>query len=79
MNTHEFIFSGQLKYRIGRHLVFWTLFSLHFIIQNLMIGGPGEAKTSRTFLESASHFLENLIPAAIPNNIKGKNNPSTIA
>ncbi len=57
MNTHEFIFSGQLKYRIGRHLVFWILFSLHFIIQNLMIGGPGEAKTSRTFLESASHFL----------------------
>jgi sensor histidine kinase YesM len=57
MNTHEFIFSGQLKYRIGRHLVFWILFSLHFIIQNLMIGGPGEAKTSRAFLESASHFL----------------------
>ena len=57
MNTHEFIFSSQLKYRLGRHLVFWILFSLHFIIQNLMIGGPGEAKTSRTFLESASHFL----------------------
>ena len=57
MNTHEFIFSKQLKYRVGRHLVFWILFSLHFIIQNLMIGGPGEAKTSRTFLESASHFL----------------------
>jgi sensor histidine kinase YesM len=33
------------------------VFSLHFIIQNLMIGGPGEAKTSRTFLQSASHFL----------------------
>jgi len=57
MNTHEFIFSNEPKYRIGRHLVFWILFSLHFIIQNLMIGGPGEARTSRTFLESASHFL----------------------
>ena len=57
MNTHEFIFSNQLRYRLGRHIVFWMLFSLHFIIQNLMIGGPGEAKTSRTFLESASHFL----------------------
>src|SRR6186997_2408551 len=57
MNTHEIIFSDQLKYRIGRHVVFGILFSLHFIIQNLMIGGPGEAKTSRTFLESASHFL----------------------
>jgi sensor histidine kinase YesM len=57
MNAHEFIFSGRLKYRIGRHLVFWLLFSLHFIIQNLMIGGPGEGKTSRAFLESASHFL----------------------
>ena len=57
MNRNDFIFSNQLKYRFGRHLVFWVLFSLHFIIQNLMIGGPGEAKTSRTFLESASHFL----------------------
>jgi len=57
MNTHELIFSDKPKYRIGRHLIFWILFSLHFIIQNLMIGGPGEAKTSRTFLESASHFL----------------------
>jgi sensor histidine kinase YesM len=57
MNTHEFIFSDEPKYRIGRHLIFWILFSLHFIIQNLMIGGPGEAKTSRTFLESTSHFL----------------------
>src|SRR6186713_1102965 len=57
MNTHEFIFSNQPKYRLGRHLIFWILFSLHFIIQNLMIGGPGEARTSRTFLESASHFL----------------------
>ena len=57
MNTHEFIFSNRLKYRLGRHVIFWILFSLHFIIQNLMIGGPGEAKTSRTFLESVSHFL----------------------
>lgn len=57
MNTHDFIFSNQLKYRLGRHLTFWILFSLHFIIQNLMIGGPGEAKTSRSFLESTSHFL----------------------
>ena len=57
MNTHEFIFSNQLRYRLGRHIVFWMLFSFHFIIQNLMVGGPGEAKTSRTFFESASHFL----------------------
>ncbi|MFC0772451.1 sensor histidine kinase [Terrimonas alba] len=57
MNTHEIIFSNQPKYRIGRHAIFWILFSLHFIIQNLMIGGPGEGKTSRTFLQSASHFL----------------------
>src|SRR5215204_2011636 len=57
MNTHDFIFSNRLKYRLARHLTFWILFSLHFIIQNLMIGGPGEAKTSRTFLESTSHFL----------------------
>lgn len=57
MTIHEFIFSDQKKYRLGRHIIFWILFSLHFIIQNLMIGGAGEGSTSRTFLESASHFL----------------------
>jgi len=57
MNTHEFIFSDQTKYKLGRHIIFWILFSLHFIIQNLMVGGPREGATARTFFESASHFL----------------------
>src|SRR5437773_5722052 len=57
MTRNNFIFSNQPKHRLARHLAFWVLFSLHFIIQNLMIGGPGEGKTSRTFFESASHFL----------------------
>src|SRR5262245_24163978 len=57
MNTHEFIFSNQTKYRIARHAIFWILFSLHFIIQNLMVGGPGEARNSRTFLQSVSHSM----------------------
>jgi histidine kinase len=57
VEQHDLIFSNQLRHKIARHLFFWIAFSLHFIIQNLMIGGPGEAKTSRTFLESSSHFL----------------------
>src|SRR5215217_6025574 len=57
MNRQAFIFSNQRKHRIARHLAFWLVFSLHFVIQNLLIGGPGEAKTSRTFLDSCIHLL----------------------
>jgi len=57
MTLNKFIFSDQPKTRLARHLVFWLIFSLHFVIQNLMIGGPGEGKTSRTFLQSFLHFL----------------------
>lgn len=55
--NHEFIFSNEPRYRVGRHVTFWLLFSLHFIIQNLMIGGPGEGNTSRSFFESAGHLM----------------------
>jgi hypothetical protein len=57
MTLNKFIFSNQLKHRLARHMAFWLIFSLHFVIQNLMIGGPGEAKTSRTFSQSFFHFL----------------------
>ncbi len=57
MTLNNFIFSNALKFSFARHLAFWTVFSLHFVIQNLMIGGPGEASTSRTFPESFGHFL----------------------
>jgi hypothetical protein len=57
VTNHEFIFSNEPKYRVSRHVVFWLLFSLHFIIQNLMIGGPGEGNTSRSFFESARHLM----------------------
>ena len=57
MTPNKFIFSNQLKHRLARHLAFWLIFSLHFVVQNLMIGGQGEAKTSRSFMESFFHFL----------------------
>lgn len=57
MTSQEFIFSKKPTVKLLRHFLFWLLFSLHFIIQNLMIGGPGEAKTSRTFFESFVHLL----------------------
>jgi hypothetical protein len=57
MTSQEFIFSKKTTVKLLRHFLFWLLFSLHFIIQNLMIGGPGEAKTHRTFFESFVHLL----------------------
>ena len=57
MTSQEFIFSNKPAHRFTRHLLFWIFFALHFTIQNLMIGGPGEAKTSRTFFESLYNLL----------------------
>lgn len=57
MDSQEFIFSRQPKFRLARHLLFWIVLSLHFIIQNLMVGGAGEARTYRTFTESAVNLL----------------------
>jgi LytS/YehU family sensor histidine kinase len=57
MWLNQYIFSNQLKHRLSRHLAFWLIFSLHFIIQSLLIGGPGEAKTFRPLPQSFQHFL----------------------
>jgi hypothetical protein len=57
MTRNEFIFSNALKHKLSRHLAFWLIFSLHFIIQNLLIGGPGEGKTYRSFFDSSVHLL----------------------
>ena len=57
MTRYDFIFSKKPSLRLARHLAFWLAFSLHFIIQNLMIGGPAEAKTSRSFMESTIHSM----------------------
>jgi two-component system LytT family sensor kinase len=57
MTRSNFIFSNATKHKLSRHLAFWLIFSLHFIIQNLLIGGPGEANTYRSFLDSSVHLL----------------------
>ena len=60
MTSQEFIFSNKPYHRFTRHLVFWLLFSLHFFIQNLIIGKANEALNPRTPLESLiaiSYFL----------------------
>jgi sensor histidine kinase YesM len=60
MTSQEFIFSNKPYHRFTRHLVFWLIFSLHFFIQNLIIGKANEALNPRTPLESLtaiSYFL----------------------
>lgn len=57
MTSQEFIFSNKPAHRFIRHLSFWACFSLHFIIQNLLVGGIREAKTPRTFAESSFNLL----------------------
>ena len=60
MTSQEFIFSNKPYHRFCRHFVFWLLFSVHFFIQNLIIGKANEALNPRTPLESLiaiSYFL----------------------
>src|SRR5438477_12604841 len=57
MTNYNFIFSNKPRHRFSRHLAFWIIFSLHFVIQNLMIGGPGEAQKWRGFAESFYNTL----------------------
>lgn len=57
MTGYEFIFSNKPGKRLYRHLAFWMVLTLHFIIQNLMVGGMGEAVKPRSFIESAYYAL----------------------
>ncbi|MEO5781625.1 MAG: hypothetical protein ABIQ07_00040, partial [Ginsengibacter sp.] len=60
MTSQEFIFSNKPYHRFNRHIVFWLIFSLHFFIQNLIIGTANEALNPRTPLQSLiaiSYFL----------------------
>ncbi len=52
MTAYEFIFSNKPVKRLYRHFAFWLILLLHFIIQNLMVGGIGEALKPRSFIES---------------------------
>ena len=60
MTKQEFIFSNKPYHSFSRHFVFWLSFSVHFFIQNLIIGKANEALNPRTSLESLiaiSYFL----------------------
>jgi len=73
---YQFIFSNQPQYRLLRHLAFWTVFIFHYSLQNMLIGGPGEAIHYRTipaviqydmffvpaFVISAYFFMYLIIP-----------------
>ncbi len=52
MSGYDFIFSDKPGKRLYRHVVFWSVLVLHFIIQNLMVGGISEALTQRSFIDS---------------------------
>ena len=57
MTEYEFIFSGKPVKRLYRHVLFWAVLALHFIIQNLLIGGFNEGLTQRSFAQSAYYLL----------------------
>ncbi len=57
MTGYKFIFSGKPVNSLYRHVLFWAVFALHFIIQNLLIGGFNEGLKQRSFTESAYYLL----------------------
>jgi hypothetical protein len=73
---YHFIFSNRPLYRLLRHLAFWAVFIFHYSLQNMLIGGAGEAIHYRTipailqydaffvpaFMISAYFFMYVVIP-----------------
>lgn len=57
MTGYEFIFSDKPVKCLYRHTVFWLVLAVHFIIQNLMIGGFNEGLSHRSVAESAFNAL----------------------
>jgi hypothetical protein len=57
MTRHKFIFSNEPGFRLARHLAFWCGLLLHFIIQNLIVGGANEAHKPRSFEASAYYAI----------------------
>ncbi len=53
MTGYDFIFSNKPGKRLYRHFAFWLILALHFIIQNLIVGGIDEAVKWRGFMDSA--------------------------
>jgi len=53
MTSYEFIFSDKPEVKASRHITFWFVLILHFIIQNLMVGGFNEGLHYRSFMGSA--------------------------
>ncbi len=52
MTSQEFIFSNKPYHRLCRHVIFWLVLSLHFLYQNLIVGGAHEALKPRSLIES---------------------------
>ena len=50
MTLNNFIFSNQLKYRLGRHLALWVVFSVYFFTVNFMPRSAQDLLASKTFL-----------------------------
>lgn len=57
MTGFEFIFSDKPVNRLYRHVLFWAVLALHFVIQNLLIGGFNESLKQRSFSESVYYLL----------------------
>jgi two-component system, LytTR family, sensor kinase len=60
VTSYDFIFSNKPHHRLYRHISFWLIFTLHFFIQNLIVGSANEALHPLSPLESLvniSYFL----------------------
>ena len=52
MTLNNFIFSNQLKHRLGRHLALWVAFSLYFFIVNFFPRNAQDLLASKTYLDA---------------------------
>lgn len=57
MNSHNFIFSNQARYRISRHVIFWLLWFL-FMLLTVHIPGNRFANWQIEFTQAQREFVE---------------------
>jgi sensor histidine kinase YesM len=57
MTLNKFIFSNQLKYRLGRHLALWIAFSAYFFAVNFFPRNADDLFASKTYLVAFQRMI----------------------
>jgi sensor histidine kinase YesM len=57
MTLNQFIFSNQLRHRLGRHLALWILFSVYFFVVNFFPRSEQDLFVSKTYTDALGRMI----------------------